>query len=583
MSAHVPEQRSESRHELPKNRVIPLFLIFVVFVALIGYRVIAVQVVRSGEFSRWAVAERMQENVVPARRGEIFDARGVRLATNVPANRVSAIVDQIEDPALAAQQLAPLIGRPPADIQAALAEPGVEWVVLARQLDPEVSQRIELLRLPGIVLDPEPSRVYPFGDFASQVLGFTNYELQGNYGVEGQYDDVLGGVPGRLVGERDGAGNVIAVTQSTWDAPVDGSDVTLTIDSAVQQAIEEVLAQVVEEQDALGGTIIVQDPKTGAILGMASLPSYDPNDFVDVDDPSTYLNPAISAVYEPGSTFKSIVMSLGIDTGAVTPETTHSDEPGYVELPDGSRIYNFERAVWGAETMTQVLQRSSNIGAIFVAERIGRDRFYQRLLDFGFGQPTGIDLQGEESGILTLPGEEGWNDALPYTTAFGQGIAVTPLQLINAVSAIVNGGKLMQPYLVSEVRNGDQVTTTEPEVVRRVISEQSSATMREMLASVVEHPDSVYPTVEGHRIGAKTGTAQIPSPNGGYIEDAAITSIVGFGPVEDPQFSVLVKIDWPKTGETGLEVSGPAMTKVFEKLFLLYGIAPDMGEGTDTP
>ena len=574
---------SSAPHELPRSRVIALFLIFVLFVGLIGYRVVAVQVVRSGEFSRWAVAERLRENVVPARRGEIFDSRGIRLATNVPANRVSAIVDQIEDPVLTAQQLAPLIGRAPVDIQAALAEPDLEWVVLARHLDPETSQRIELLQLPGIVLDPEPSRIYPFGDFASQVLGFTNYDLVGNYGVEGQYDDVLGGVPGKLVGERDGEGNVIAVTQSTWDAPVDGSDITLTIDSAVQNAIQEILAEVVDEQDALGGTIIVQDPKSGAILGMASWPSYDPNAFVDVTDPATFLNPAISAVYEPGSTFKAIVMALGIDTGVVTPEMTHNDEPGYVELPDGSRIYNFERAVWGTETMTQVLERSSNIGAVFVADRVGRDRFYQRLLDFGFGQPTGVDLQGEESGILTLPGEEGWNDALPYTTAFGQGIAVTPLQLINAVSAIVNGGKLMEPYLVSEVRNGDQVTATEPEVVRQVISGASSATMREMLASVVENPESPYPTVAGHRIGAKTGTAQIPSPNGGYIEDAAITSIVGFGPVEDPRFSVLVKIDWPKTGETGLAVSGPAMTRVFEKLFLLYGIPPDVGEGTETP
>ena len=248
-------------------------------------------------------------------------------------------------------------------------------------------------------------------------------------------------------------------------------------------------------------------------------------------------------MYEPGSTFKSVVMSIGIDSGAVTPDTTHNDEPGYLELPDGSRITNFEGVVWGTETMTQVLQRSANLGAIFVADKIGRDRFYQGLQGFGFGTPTGVDLQGEEQGILTLPGEQGWNDALFATNSFGQGVACTPLQLVNAVSAIVNGGKLMKPYVVAQVHSGDDTTVTQPTVVRQVISEQSSATMRTMLEDVVDNPDSLYPTVPGYRIGAKTGTAQIPSPAGGYIDGATIASIVGFGPVENPQFSVLVKID----------------------------------------
>jgi cell division protein FtsI (penicillin-binding protein 3) len=274
-----------------------VFIFFMLLVSLIGYRVVAVQVVRSSEFTRSAVDERMQENIVPARRGEIFDSHGVRLATNVPASRISVIVDQIPDFNALAQQLSPLIGRAPSDIVDALAQPGAEWVVLARHLTPEVSDQIAAMKIPGIVLDPEPSRVYPYGDFLSQVLGFTNYDMQGNYGIEGQYDGMLGGEPGKLVGERDGSGNVIAVTQSTWDPPVDGSDVTLTINSAVQEAIEKILADTVDKQNAKGGTIIVQDPDTGAIIGMASSPGYDPNNFNDVQDASTFLNPAISAIY----------------------------------------------------------------------------------------------------------------------------------------------------------------------------------------------------------------------------------------------------------------------------------------------
>jgi cell division protein FtsI/penicillin-binding protein 2 len=567
MSQRLPSPES-------RNRVMPLFIIFVLFVGLIGYRVVSVQVVRSGEFSRWAVAERMQENIVPARRGEIYDARGVRLATNVPANRVSAILDQITDKHAVAEHLAPLIERPPNEIEDALNQPELEWVLLARHISPEVSEQITALNLDGIVLDPEPSRIYPFGAFASHLLGFTNDDMQGNYGVEGQYDDLLDGTPGKLVGERDALGNVIGLTQSTWDSPVDGADLVLTLDSAVQRAIEEVLDDVVKEQRALGGTIIVQDTQTGAILGIANRSTFNPNIYENVADPSLFLNPAISTIYEPGSTFKSIVMAIGIDSGAVTPETVHNDEPGFIALEDGSKIYNFEHAIYGDITMEQVLQYSSNLGAIYVAEEIGEDRFYQSLQEFGFGTPTGVDLQGEEAGILTLPGEAGWNDVLHYTNAFGQGIACTPLQLVNAFSAIVNGGRLMEPYIVSEVHDGDNVTVTQPQQVRQVISAESSATMREMLESVVHHPDSYYSHVDGYRIGAKTGTAQIPSPDGGYIEDATIASIVGFGPVADPRFTVLVKIDWPKKGETGLAVSGPALTRVFEQLFMLYGIPP---------
>lgn len=557
-----------------RKRVMPLFVIFVLFVGLIGYRVVSVQVVRSGEFSSWAIAERMQENIVPARRGEIFDARGVRLATNVPANRVSAIIDQVVDKRAVAEQLAPLIDRPANEIEEALNQPDLEWVLLARHLSPEVSEEVTALGLEGIVLDPEPSRIYPFGAFASHLIGFTNDDLQGNYGVEGQYDDLLDGTPGKLVGERDALGNVIGLTQSTWDSPVDGADLVLTLDSAVQRAIEEVLDDVVKEQDALGGTILVQDTQTGAILGIANRSTFNPNVYENVADPSLFLNPAISTIYEPGSTFKSIVMAIGIDSGAVTPDTVFNDEPGFIALEDGSKIHNFENAVFGDITMRQVLQYSSNLGAIYVAEQIGEARFYQSLQAFGFGVPTGVDLQGEEAGILTLPGEDGWNDVLQYTNAFGQGIAVTPLQLVNAFSAIVNGGRLMEPYIVSEIRDGDNVTVTQPQQIRQVISAESSATMREMLESVVHNPESYYSSVDGYRIGAKTGTAQIPSPDGGYIEDAAIASIVGFGPVADPRFTVLVKIDWPRKGETGLAVSGPALTRVFEQLFMLYGIPP---------
>jgi cell division protein FtsI (penicillin-binding protein 3) len=569
----VARQRG-SRNDVPRYRVYAVLLVFLLFVSAIGYRVVGVQIVRSEEFGRWAVAERTRENIVVARRGEIYDSRGIRLATNVPSNRVSAILSQIEDSRSVAEILSPLIGRSVDDIESALTQPDLEWVLLARRLGPEISDQIITLGLDGIVLDPEPSRMYPFGAFASQVLGFTTYDLMGAYGVEGYHDRVLGGTPGKLLGERDGAGNLIALSQSSWDAPIDGADVVLTLDSAVQHAIEKILADVVSVQNATGGTIIVQHTQSGAILGMASLQTFDPNAFTEVDDPSIFLNPAISMVYEPGSTFKSVVLAIGLDDGVIGPHTVFNDAPGYFAVPGHPAITNSQGVVFGNQTMTQVLEQSANLGAIFVAQKIGRDRFYERLVEFGFGHETGVDLQGEEAGILTMPMRAGWNDVLFYTNSFGQGIAVTPMQLVNAVSALGNGGKLMQPYIVAEIRGMDGTVVTEPKMVRQVISPETSTAMRMMLESVVINGTGALSAVDGYRIGAKTGTAQIPSSDGGYIHDATIASVVGFAPIENPLFTVLVKIDWPKNEASGQEVSAPVMGLVFEQLFLLYGIAP---------
>lgn len=569
---------SPANHRLPIKRIDVLLVIFVLFLILIVYRVVMIQVVRSAEFGDQAVAERLQESSIPASRGDILDSNGVRLATNVPADRVSAIVSLIDDKHATAVALSPHIGRPGDEIEALLSQEGAEWVLLARRLSPEASATVAALDLDGIVLDPEPRRVYPEGSFASHVLGFANYDHEGNYGVEGSYNEEVGGTPGRVVGERDGDGNVIALSQSTWDPPADGSDLVLTIDSAVQRIVESVLAETVQEQDAAGGTIIVQDPNTGAILGMASWPTFDPNTFDEVNDLSIFSNPAVSSVYEPGSTFKSIVMAIGIDDGVVTPDTVHNDAPGYVEVPGHPPIMNSNGRVWGDETMTQVLEHSANLGAIFVAERIGQERFYQRLMEFGMGRETGIDLQGEEQGILTGPWEPDWNPTLFYTNSFGQGIAVTPVQLINAVSAVINGGKLMQPYVVSEVRDEDETIVHDPTMIRQVMSPESSRTLREMLRSVVINNAGAFVEVPGYAIGAKSGTAQIPSPEGGYIDDATIASMVGFGPVEDPQFTVLVKIDWPKESPWGETVAGPALADVFNQLFKLYGIPPTEAE-----
>ncbi len=559
-------------YQIDRRRIISLFAGFLMFCLAIGYRVFSFQIVSGQSLSEQAVATRFRENEVAAQRGNIYDARGIELATNVPADTISAIVNQLEDPQKTALLLAPLIGRTSDDIYAAITEPGKEWVVLKRRLSDDGSQKVKDLKLPGIVLQPEPRRIYPMGDFASQVLGFVNYDYVGSYGVEGEYDKVIGGTPGKLIGERDGSGNVIALAKSAWDPPIDGANVTLTLDASVQWIIEKALDQAIAIQQAAGGTIVVQNPKTGEILGMANRASFNPNTFDTVKDAKLFENPAISTAYEPGSTFKSVVMSLGLETGVVSPGTVHNGG-SYKIIPGGAEVHNALDVDFGPETMTEVLQHSSNLGAMWVAEMVGEDRFYRGLVSFGLGQPTGIDLQGESAGILPLPGQSNWSVANFYTNAFGQGLAVTPMQLVNAVSVLANGGILMKPYVVKEFREKSGTRIVEPEPLHRVISAQTARTINQMLTIVMNTTYEKY-SVPGYDIAAKSGTAQIPSPTGGYEDNATIGSLLGFGPSNDPQFAVLVKIDQPQKSPWGESAAGPAFQQVFQQLFLLYGIPP---------
>ena len=563
-------------YRIPRRRINALLASFVMFCLAIGYRIISFQVVQSKTLTSEAEAFRLQSDVIPAERGDILDARGRPLATNVPADRVSAVVAQIPDPPRTAQLLAPIIGRSESDIVAAITQPGKEWVVLQRRLSDQASQQIQSLKLPGIVLNPEMRRIYPMGDFASQVLGFVNDAYVGSYGVEGAYDSVVGGTPGRLVAQRDTSGNVIALANSVLEPPVDGADLVLTIDSAVQRIVETALDQAIAQHGAPSGTIVVQDPKTGAILGMASRPSFDPNQFASVTRTSDFENPAISAVYEPGSTFKMLIMALGLDTGTVTPDTVH-DAGSYRVLPGGARVYNALHVAFGPESMMQILEHSSNLGAMWVAEQVGQDRLYPGLQSFGLARPTGIDLPDEAAGILPLPGQPDWTLASLYTNAFGQGLAVTPLQLVNAASAIANGGTLMRPHVVQQIRGADGTRTVSTRATRRVISPETSRQLTGMLVEAVGASPAYqqYVAVPGYDVAAKTGTAQVPSPSGGYDPTATIASVLGFGPTSNPRFTVLVKIDRPQDTPWGESAAGPAFRTIFQQLFLLYAIPPN--------
>jgi cell division protein FtsI (penicillin-binding protein 3) len=577
--------------EIPRRRVILVLVAFLVFMGAVGWRLVTFQVLRGADLSEEALDERFGDRVVAAQRGTIYDRNGAILASTIPADRLEVDLTQVkasEDSMLARVLAAPLMMSPSAilDILQGAREADRNWVQVKTRLSPEQSQQVRDLKLrcmegdsPCLYLRPEPKRVYPNGDFASQLIGFTNWQLEGEYGVEASYDEAIGGTPGRVRAEYDVFGNLIAIGEHSLESPTDGLDVTLTIDAAVQRTAERQLEEAIRANGAAGGTVIVMDVQTGAIVALANRPSFDPNTYGDYNL-AVFNNPAVSSLYEPGSTMKVITMAIGLETGAVHANTVFYDDPGYIMI-DRYKITNLNGVSYGSETMSEILQHSSNLGSVFVAGRTGADKFYGKLRDFGIGAPTGIDLPGEEAGIVNWPENPYWRPINLSTNAYGQGITVTPIQMITAVAACVNGGRLMQPYVVSELRQeGQVVRRNDPKVVRQVLRPEVSRQIVGMMTDVVDNVSFPHVGIPGYAVGSKSGTAQIPAAGGGYEpDDQTIGSLIGIGPSEQPRFAVLVKIDRPKNERLGSVTSGPPTRQILLELFTLYAIPPTRREG----
>ncbi|PMP75658.1 MAG: penicillin-binding protein 2, partial [Chloroflexus aggregans] len=459
-----------------------------------------------------------------------------------------------------------------------------QWVRLVRWLEPEVAEQLAALDLPGLRLVYEPMRFYPQGMTAAYVVGAINLNGEGISGIEAFYDQVLRGSEGKIEGEFDPARNPIATSLSRTLPPQDGADLQLTIDPFIQQVAERELKQAIDEQNADGGSILVLDPRTGAILAMANWPFFDPNRWQDYPPEVYGRNPAIGTVYEPGSTFKMITASAALSSGAVTTTTT-VDDPGWV-VRYGNTLRNFDGAPHGALTLGGMLYYSSNVAALQFNELTGPEVFYRTLTRFGFGQPTGVDLAGEESGIVNFYGSPGYNPLTFLVNAYGQAISVTPLQLVQAAAAIANDGVMMQPYVVQRIcRNGDCVQTT-PRVAGTPIEPEVARAVREMLVDSANHYAPVIwgPRtgnwsdqwlVPGYRVAAKTGTASIPLSGGGYDPTYTIGSVLGIAPVDDPRFVVLVKIDRPKKDTLGVLTAIPVYYNVVDQLLRYIHLPPD--------
>ena len=520
-------------------RLRALFALFAVLSIVLSVRVGYWQTVGRDQLLLRATEQVRSDEVLHARRGTILDRSGTILATSVELRSLYAVPSRIPDRAAAAQQLGVLLGRDPAAILERLNS-GAEWVFIHRRMPETTADAVLALGIPGLGAILESKRLYPNGDLAAHALGFVSDDGDGQGGVEGRYDELLRGIDGTLVAERDPADRTIAIGLREAMPARDGADLTLTIDLAVQSVAELTLRAAIADEGAASGAIVALDPRDGAIRAMASYPTYHPGG-VAAAKPESLRDRTISWSFEPGSTMKAITMAAGLDSGVVTPTTTYEDT-GYADI-GGRRLLNALGRAHGPTTMTQVLERSANAGAVFVAAKLGDQRLYDALLRFGFGIPTGVDLAGEMSGTVRPLAE--WYPVDVGTAAFGQGLTVTPLQLAAAYAAIANGGTLYRPHVVAGWRDADGEHRTAPVPLRRVASERTAASLREMLTSAVDHGLAQGARVPGFSVAGKTGTAQIPSPDGRYVDDEYISSFAGSVPATDPHLVIVVVLERP--------------------------------------
>ena len=554
--------------------VYPLF-----FLALTG-RLFQLCVVDSADLTRRAQKQWTSEAVIAPCRGSITDRNGQLLSASATAYTASVSPRQVGDPAAFARVLSPILDTDEAVIEKRASDTSKGGVVLRRQISREIAQELRALMttdssvLNGLYLEQDSRRYYPMGAFATQLLGLTTVDGTGQSGLEKSLDAYLRGRPGSAYSEVDGKGRGILLTGDEYVAPVDGGRVELTIDYAIQSYCEQAAREAMEVNRASGVRILVMDPSTGEILALVNKPDFDPNDppRSDVEALTSLMrNRVIADAYEPGSTFKIITTAVALDSGAAKESDTFTCA-GSVTV-DGSRVRCWSRP-HGVQTLAQGLCNSCNPVFVELGLRIGVGRFYSYLRDFGFGEATGVDIPGEASGILI--GESRCKRVDIIRVAFGQSIAVTPLQLLCAQCAAVNGGCLMKPYVVSKIYSaeGELLEENSPQVVSRPISEETSLRVRALLETVVEEGGGRNARIEGFRIGGKTGTAQVYR-DGAIAQGVHIGSFVGFAPIDAPKIAVMVIVDEAQTSpDYGSVTAAPFARDILEKTLAYLGCVP---------
>lgn len=562
------------------DRLVFLRAALTVFAAALIVRLFTLQVINHGFYAALAESQHaLNEELLP-NRGSIYvtdkeSATGTYpLVTNKTLHLLFAVPKRITNPAEVAHTLAPFVTLPEADLAKRLDKPNDLYEPIMHNMTDEQMQKVTDLKIVGLAFADESTRYYPEKNVGGQMLGFVGYvgdKKIGQYGLEGHYEPDLAGRQGFLKAQKDASGQLIATAAQLWQPAVDGSDLILTIDRAIEFQACTKLDAAVQKHGADGGSLIIMNPQTGAILAMCGAPDYDPNAYNTVTDPKLFLNAATQVPYEPGSVFKAITMAAALNEGKVTPSTTYTDT-GEVKIGSYT-IKNSDNKAHGVQTMSGVLEQSLNTGAIFAMRQIGPAAFDKYVKAFGFGQPTNFDLDEKSGNISSL---ETGKDIYAATGAFGQGITVTPLQLAVAYAAMANGGQIVQPYIVDRIRKSDGTeVVTKPRVIRQAISSQTAATISAMLVGVVRNGHGKRAGVPGYFVAGKTGTAQIPDPkSGGYLANMTIGTFAGFAPVEDPKFVMVVRLDRPRDVQFAESSAAPLFGELAKYLLLYEGVQP---------
>ena len=537
--------------------------------ALILFRLFNLQILQAAELTVKADRQHRKAVSVQGPRGSIYDRHGKVLAINMEVPSVFGVPASLDDPSGVARDLSPVLRVRAGEIEKKLKQER-SFVWIARKLDPEQGRRLERMPLGGIGVVMEGQRFYPKGPLLSHVLGFAGMDSQGLEGIERRYDPSLRGEKQMVVLQRDALGRTVFPKGLHEQAPSAGHNVILTIDEVIQYIAEKELEEAVTATRAKGGIVIVMEPRTGAILAMAVNPRFDPNT-VQAISADRWRNRALTDTYEPGSTMKIFVAAAALEEKVMEPETLVYGENGRMVVAK-TVIHDHDRLGW--MTFAQVIQRSSNIGSVKTAMALGAERLYRWLRAFGFGERTEIDLPGEVAGLIKEPRD--WERRSLASIAIGQEIGVTALQLVTAVAAISNGGWLMKPYTVSEIRDekGRVVVQVSPQVRRQPISPESVHTLSKILEGVVTHGTGSKAAVPGYRVAGKTGTAQKIDPKtGAYSSNLSVGSFVGYVPADDPRLAIVVVIDEPQTESWGGVVAAPVFRRVAEQALQHLGVS----------
>lgn len=556
------------------RRFYVLFALLIVMVVAIIFRMGEKQIIDHQHYVALAEGQQRFEETELAQRGKIYVRDSYfnkdeiyPVAFDVKSYELFAIPKQIINKEETAKSLSDLLGLNQTDTFNKIDNDKLYLPALKKSVDFDTAQTIKKKKITGVYVVPEYSRFYPENNLASQLLGFVNVEGKGNYGFEGHYNNELTGTSGSVTGEKDTLGRIISYLDQK--GAKDGTSYVLTISRPVQYFIEQKLTKALTDYQAESGTVVIMDVKTGGIVAMASTPNFDPNKYQETanTDQNIFVNPAIAKLYEPGSIFKPFIMSAALDTGTVTPET-EGVFSNYTVV-DGHEIHTALDVAYGKENMGQILQHSDNVGMVWVGEQLGAEKMYQYITKYGFLDKTNIDLDSETAG--SVPALKDWHNIGRATISFGQGISVTPIELVSAYTAIANGGVYVYPRVADQIMlPGGEIKQVEKRTGSRIIKEETAKQVTDMMVSVVESGFGKKAGVTGFQVAGKTGTAQIPKAGGGYEEGIYNHSFAGFAPANDPRFAMIVKLDKPKSSIYAESTAAPLFGEIASFLLNNY-------------